>query len=259
MDRKYPLETQLLARSFDPQRVVELLQQRYAPNDKPLLSLRPTDREDKKFNRSIEGVIRDKKAFKIQRRNDVTKLVFKKFVKRSIRSHKALKSKASRLEKHGQHPVDITKLKEYAKVPRLDQFLQLNSLWIGYIQDLIGVEFDKMAMQNVLTKLSSADFNGCFLNVLKSRNKQLLNCSGIVVWDSKNFFIIVQELGLKMVEKKGSVFNFVVPLYDYKTQEIDDNDDNYLEFSIIGSRFQYRSSDRAGRKFKARSVDDLEL
>lgn len=204
-----------------------------------------------------------KTTHKLQKRNDMTKFVFKRYIKQSIRAQKVLKHKIAQLKKAGREDIDITQLKEYRKCPQFDHFLQLNSLWIKYIQDLLQItqeNVDKTLMQQTLSKLSSADFNGCFLNVIKSKNKQLVNKAGIVIWDAKNFFIIVQEQGgLKMIEKKGSVFHFVIPLYDLHSEDIEDNDDNYMEFSIIGSRFQYRAADRAGRKFKSRNVDDLDF
>lgn len=266
MDRKYPLEAQLLSRSHDTHRVVELLTQRYAVNDKPMLSLRPTTgvkktKKKKAKTRSLVAQIMSKKtAHQLSKRNDQTKFVFKNFLRRSMYAERMLKYKVSKLKREG-HAIDeasITKFKEYSQIPKYDDFLQLNLLWTQYIQDLLQVEQLKGASsQPVLSKLSSADFNGCFLNVLKSKNKQLVDSCGIVVWDSKNFFIVVKpDNGLKMLEKKGTMFNFIVPLYNVLEP---DGSNECMEFTIIGTRFQYRSSDRAGRKFKAKSVVDLDM
>jgi ribonuclease P protein subunit POP4 len=262
MDRKFPLEAQLLARSYDSHKVIELLQQRYAINDKPTLSLRPTEAEQKKDKALLTAIREKKTTYKLQQRNDQTKFVFKRYIKKSMHAQRMLQHRLAQLKKQGQE-VDRTKLKEYKQIPKLEDFLQLNKLWIQYMQDLLGVtkeNVDRLLNQQVLAKLSSADFNGCFLNVLKAKNKHLLNKSGVVIWDSKNFFIIVEQRGgIKMLEKKGTVFNFVIPLYDIDSEEVDENDENYLEFSIIGSRFQYRSADRSGRKFKSHTVDNLDV
>lgn len=266
MDRKYPLEAQLLSRSYDTHRVLEILTQRYAINDKPTLSLKPTTgvktkKKNKKNKKSLVAQMMSKKsAQQLNKCNDQTKAVFKNFLRRSMYAERMLKYKVSKLKREGHvtDNVDITKFKEYSRIPKYDDFLQLNLLWTQYIQDLLQVDQLKgSSLQPVLSKLSSADFNGCFLNVLKSKNKQLVDSCGIVVWDSKNFFIVVKpDNGLKMLEKKGTMFNFVVPLYDVLEP---DGSNECVEFTIIGTRFQYRSSDRSGRKFKAKSVVDLDI
>ena len=56
---------------------------------------------------------------------------------------------------------------------------------------------------------------------------------------------IVDEL--KMIPKKGTVFDLEIPI----------NEEDALLYTILGDRFKYRSSDRAGRKFKSRRADDL--
>lgn len=52
---------------------------------------------------------------------------------------------------------------------------------------------------------------------------------------------------IKIIPKKGTLFDFEIPL----------NDEQALQYSILGDRFKYRSVDRAGRKFKTRRCDDL--
>ncbi|CDR41246.1 CYFA0S06e04808g1_1 [Cyberlindnera fabianii] len=270
MDRKYPLEALLISRSHSAPEVIELLSQRYAVNDKPLLSLRPTEGEPiKKSNKGLLTSIREQKARSSKKptktqHTDKTKLVFKQYIHKSLHNQRLLRHKLHRLQKDHAGHIDHTKFKEWKNIPHFSQFLTLNKLWTGYMQDLLGLTpetVDKAGTQQTLTKLASADYNGCFLHVLKSKNSNLVGKSGIVIWDAKNYFIVVEDGklggGLKMLEKKGTTFNFVVPLYDIDKDDVDENDDNYVEFSIIGSRFQYRSADRAGRKFKSRNVDDL--
>jgi ribonuclease P protein subunit POP4 len=120
----------------------------------------------------------------------------------------------------------------------------------------------------MLQKLSGAEYVGCFLHVLQSRNRDVVGKAGIVVLDTMKFFVIVEEDegvdgsdggALKMLMKEGSVFNFVVPLRGLEDEKDEDEDEEeeVLEFSIVGSRVCYRSDDRATRKFKARASDDL--
>lgn len=270
MDRKYPLESLILSRSYGKStKVNELLEQRYAIHDKPTLLLRPTEGEGElqsKQNQTLLTRLKNSKTqFQKERKKDVTKVVFKKYITKSIKFQKKLKTKL-----HKNEVVqDVTKYKEYNKIPHFQDFLKLNELWIGYIQDLLQIDTTRKSQPNItqiLTKLSSADYNGCFIRVLESKNQKIVGKNGIVIYDSKNYFIIVEPKdemdpksigGLKMLEKKGSVFSFVIPLYDYQNEDLDSNDDNYLEFSIIGSRFQFRAPDRSGKKFKSRNVDDL--
>lgn len=265
MDRKYPLESLILSRSYEnSSKINELLEQRYATNDKTAILLRPTEGEREKERTLLSQIKNSKIQYQKEKKKDQTKVVFKKYIRKSVYLQKKLKQRlrTSKID-------DVTKLKEYAKIPHYEDFLKLNELWIGYMQDLLQLDLekkDKVNTNQMLTKLSSADYNGCFLRVLRSKNEDIVGKHGIVIYDSKNFFIIVEPRdekdpksigGLKMIEKKGTVFSFVIPLYDIHNEDIDDNDDNYLEFSIIGSRFQFRAPDRSGKKFKSRNVDDL--
>lgn len=265
MDRKYPLESLILSRSYEnSSKINELLEQRYALNDKPFLVLRPTEGEREREQTLLTRVKNSKIQHQKNQKRDQTKIVFKRYIKKSMYLQKKLKARLNK-----SNVDDVCKLKEFKKIPHFEDFLKLNELWIGYIQDLLQLDLQNkrnISVPQVLTKLSSADYNGCFLRVLKSKNSVNIGKNGIVIYDSKNFFIIVEPRdandpksigGLKMIEKKGSVFSFVVPLFDIQNEEIDANDDNYLEFSIIGSRFQFRAPDRSGKKFKSRNVDDL--
>ncbi|QLQ78444.1 hypothetical protein HG537_0A06910 [Torulaspora globosa] len=131
-------------------------------------------------------------------------------------------------------------------------------LWIGYMRDLLNIpakitDSSRLTIngQTALMKLSMADYNGAFLKVASSRNRNLVGIEGIVIWDSQKNFIMVTRGKLidelKIIPKKGTVFNFEIPV----------NDDDALLYTILGDRFKYRSNDRAGRKFKSRRCDDL--
>ncbi|CCH46514.1 Ribonucleases P/MRP protein subunit [Wickerhamomyces ciferrii] len=265
MDRKYPLESLILSRSYEGStKINELLEQRYLTNDKPTLLLRPTEGEKEKQQTLLTKLRQSKTQYQNERKKDQTKVVFKKYIRKCIKLQKTLKTKITKFQIN-----DVSTLKEFQEIPHIEEFYKLNELWIGYIQDILQLDLvSKKPIQipQVLVKLSSADFNGCFIRVLKSKNSDIIGKNGIIIYDAKNFFIIVEPKdekdpksigGLKMIEKKGTVFSFVIPLYDLNQEEVEDNDDNYLEFSIIGSRFQYRAPDRSGRKFKSKNVDDL--
>lgn len=198
---------------------------------------------------------------------------YKKINKRSKQSLKdfIIKSKLSvNKAKKIAHEKNITKKADlfkyletndpelYKDLPKYDKFSPLFSeLWISYIQELLNIsypcqstEFKANGMQ-ILTKLSMADYNGAALRVTKSKNHNTVGIEGIVVWDAQKNFIMITSGSLvdeiKIIPKKGTLFDFEIPL----------NDEQALQYSILGDRFKYRSVDRAGRKFKTRRCDDL--
>lgn len=264
MDKKYSLEALLLSRSYaKSSRVNELLEQRYLTNGKPFLTVSPTVSTDSSTKMRIEHEMRqNKQVFKPR-----TKQVFKRYLARVLgaqrRAKRTLQSKKNQLQ--------FEQLHEYSIVPKYDDFVKMNELWLGYIQDLLEIDTVRKAdkaynEQQVLLRLCSAEFIGCFMRVVRSTNQNCVGISGIVVYDSKDYFVLVCERtgkdpvgGFKMVEKKGTLFSFVVPLFDVQHDDLDANDANYMEFSVIGSRFQFRSAERSGKKFKSKKVDDLEL
>ncbi|KAH3681583.1 hypothetical protein WICPIJ_007457 [Wickerhamomyces pijperi] len=269
MDKKYPLEASLLSRSHPKDKVLQLLEQRYAVNVIPNLPLSPVEyvkssniTETINDNTSLLTKIRQENNKQNRtREQSCAKVAFKNFIKSQQYWQRQLKLKIITFKKaNNVKNVDQTKFKEYKKLIKFDDFLKSNELWIDYIRDLLQISNTK-SLQNVqqcLIRLSSAEYIGCFIRVLKAKNKQLQGKSGIVIYDSKNYFIVVEKGDkLKLIEKKGTLFSFVVPLFDYENEEIDENDDNYAEFTIIGSRFQYRAPDRSGKKFKPKDTDDL--
>jgi len=136
-------------------------------------------------------------------------------------------------------------------------------MWLPYIKEVLRISdrksLETINMQNSLLKLSIADYNGCLLKVVKSSNKTTVNTEGIVLWDAqKSFIILVKQAddfdALKIIPKKGSLFEISIPL---NMSGDDGHDTDNVIFNIVGDRFQYRSSDRSGKKFKNRRVDDM--
>lgn len=147
----------------------------------------------------------------------------------------------------------------WENLPKFNKFRPMHEqLWMGYIKEMLNIppeirDTSKFSINcsQALFKLSMADYNGSFLKVVKSVNKNMIGIEGIVIWDSQKNFIMMTEGTLvdeiKCIPKKGTIFALEIPI----------NDKDALQFSILGDRFKYRSSDRAGRKFKARRVDDM--
>ncbi|CCE66101.1 hypothetical protein TPHA_0O01330 [Tetrapisispora phaffii CBS 4417] len=144
-------------------------------------------------------------------------------------------------------------------LPKYDTFLPMyEELWLSYIKDLLNINFDMETSEKVnvngssaLLKLSMADYNGASLKVIRSRNANMIGIEGIIVWDGQQSFIMIckgtEVDELKIIPKKGTAFAFEIPL----------TKDTALQYTIIGDRLNYRSYDRAGRKFKSRRCDDL--
>lgn len=279
MDKKYPLEANLLSRAHPKDKVLQLLESRYAVNTIPNLPLVPIEHitttttnnntnsstSDGGASKSILLKIRqDRNKSRRARKQTDAKSQFKNFIKSQQFFQRQLKLKIIKFKKaNNVSKVDPQQFKEYKKLVKYDDFLKSNELWIDYIRDLLQIKsidghHNIGNVQQCLTRLSSAEYTGCFMRILKATNEEIIGKCGIVIYDSKNFFILVEQGDkLKLIEKKGTLFSFVIPLFDYDNEEIDDNDDNYAEFTIIGSRFQYRSHDRSGKKFKSKSTDDL--
>ncbi|SMN20182.1 similar to Saccharomyces cerevisiae YBR257W POP4 Subunit of both RNase MRP and nuclear RNase P [Maudiozyma saulgeensis] len=147
----------------------------------------------------------------------------------------------------------------YDKLPRYESFVPMHEdFWVDYIKDILGlstpVESGSRPGINgnsSLMKLSMADYNGALLKVVKSKNKNMIGIEGIVIWDSQKSFIMITKGELiddiKCIPKKGAIFAFEIPI----------NDEEALQYSIVGDRFKYRSVDRASRKFKSRRCDDM--
>lgn len=155
--------------------------------------------------------------------------------------------------------LEINESELWSQLPHYDKYVPMyRDLWLNYIKEVLNIpsnikDASKLSINGnvALLKLSMAEYNGAKLKVTKSKNKNLIGIEGIVIWDSQKSFImckkgtLVDEL--KIIPKKGTVFEFQIPVTSSES----------LQYSILGDRFKYRSSDRAGRKFKSRRVDDL--
>ncbi|CUS21071.1 LAQU0S02e05226g1_1 [Lachancea quebecensis] len=171
-----------------------------------------------------------------------------------IASQKNLRSRPALLSYLKENHPDI-----FSSVPQFDQVLPMNEeLWVNYMREILNIPNNAPSASklningsNALLKLSMADYNGCIMTVTKSRNENMCGIKGIVIWDSQKDFILLcrGELvdEIKCIPKKGAVFAFDIPV----------NKDEALQYTILGDRFKYRSSDRAGRKFKSRRCDDM--
>ncbi|KAK3361088.1 putative rRNA and tRNA processing protein [Lasiosphaeria ovina] len=157
-------------------------------------------------------------------------------------------------------------------VPREGQkyalFEPLHNLWLGYIREILGGEI-YTGGEGAAAKLTSADYHGAGVEVVRSGCVSRVGIKGIVVKDSKFAFdIVTKKNTLKLVPKEGTVFRFEVPAVDARggsrapgaedakgaaaaTPEQHETDrPQNMVFEIHGDQFQFRSADRANKKFR---------
>ncbi len=140
----------------------------------------------------------------------------------------------------------------------------LHRMWIGYIQEVLGENCTPVT-SGTAAKLVSADYHGAELEVVRSRCVTRVGVKGIVVRDSRFVFqIITKDNALKMVPKEHTVFRFEVPSpgkheggVNIEAEGPNEKTKKSLVFELHGEQFQYRSADRANKKFKAHFLPDL--
>lgn len=131
-------------------------------------------------------------------------------------------------------------------------FEPLHRLWVGYIREILGSEA-YTGGEGAAAKLASADFHGAGVEVVRSGCVSRVGIEGIVVKDSKFAFEIVTRKGArKLVPKEGTVFRFGVPMPVVVGSGMKEGERmEKMVFEVHGEQFQFRSADRASRKFRA--------
>lgn len=142
-------------------------------------------------------------------------------------------------------------------------FEPLNRLWLGYVREVLGGELYSGG-QGAAAKLSAADFHGAEVEVCRSRCPSRVGIKGIVLKDARFVFeIITKDNKVKTVPKEGTVFRiYVPPAHEGDAAEKREGLEPEQErkpfaFEIHGDQFQYRSADRANKKFKPHFLKDL--
>ncbi|KAI0173265.1 ribonuclease P protein subunit p29 [Hypoxylon sp. FL1284] len=139
-------------------------------------------------------------------------------------------------------------------------FEPLNRLWLGYIREILGNEVYGGG-QGAAAKLSAADFHGAEVEVSRSGCPSRVGIRGIVIKDSRFVFeVITKRNQVKTVPKEGTLFRVDVPVpvpQENAAAAADDKERKPFSFEIHGDQFQYRSADRANKKFKAHYLKNL--
>lgn len=304
MDRDNSLEKHLLSRSYESEsHIEEILAGRYSykGSQKPFLILVPTTGLSKSRLKLItksellkDGQTSGNNAKLTNERKSSIRNELRLFIKTTLSNQTKLVKKIqayNRLKREtnkSKKPFPVRDLLKHYKIPQYEEFIPMNNLWQDYMQNLLYPNSNIQATNILLQKLTTADFNGCLITVLQSKNRNLIGIRGIVAWDTQHSFILCvprnedskewnenskeftpseQVGGLKIIPKKGSLFGFdvILPSKNKKHSEIkmeQDQDEEQEEeecmgFTIIGSRFDVRSVDRSNKKFKNHNVEDI--
>lgn len=212
------------------------------------------------------------------------------------RKRKAQKPKPlSSRQKHALCLYDIPK-----EAQKYAIYEPLNKLWIGYIQEILSLSPSselpsnhqaqqkakaqaqgkaswegerKLVTASSAAVLSSADFHGAEVEVVRSRCVSRVGVQGIIVKDSMHVFeLITKKDEVKVIPKEGTVFRFWVPipgkeaeLKDKKEKadgqrengEVEEKKGKELVFELHGDQFIFRAADRANKKFKPHFLKDV--
>ena len=121
--------------------------------------------------------------------------------------------------------------------------LSMNQLWKEYITELMNNSNND---DTILNKMLKADLHGAILTVINSTNKNNIGINGIVIFESKRTFNLLNKKNeIKTILKNGSVF------------EIEIN--NGIKILIYGDNFIFKSAERTKIKFKPKFYFNLDL
>lgn len=139
-----------------------------------------------------------------------------------------------------------------------DVYEPLNNMWHGYIRELLGADAYTCGV-NTASKLSSAEFHGANVEIVRSRCPSRVGICGIVVRDRKFVMeVITKKKGLKVVPKEGTTFRVTIPLPKGGVEKTEEPPKTQVfVFDILGDQMMLRSADRANRKFKSHFLKDL--
>jgi ribonuclease P protein subunit POP4 len=151
--------------------------------------------------------------------------------------------------------------------PKYEVYEPLNKLWTSYIHEILGSDISNGG-PNAAAKLSSAEFHGARVEVVRSGCPSRVGITGIVVRDRRFVMeVVTKKKGVKVVPKEGTTFRVSVdaPASDdvnteATTKAADGKDalqTAHFVFDILGDQLMLRSADRANRRFKAHFLTNL--
>ena len=125
-----------------------------------------------------------------------------------------------------------------------EELLSMNKLWQDYIKDLMNNSNNE---ENILSKMLKADLHGAILTVINSTNKNNIGISGIVLFESRRTFNLLNKKNeIKTILKNGNIFETEI---NY----------NGMKIHIYGDNFIYKSAERTKIKFKPKFYFNSDL
>ena len=125
-----------------------------------------------------------------------------------------------------------------------EELLSMNKLWQDYIKDLMNNSNNE---ENILSKMLKADLHGAILTVINSTNKNNIGINGIVLFESRRTFNLLNKKNeIKTILKNGNVFETEI---NY----------NGMKINIYGDNFIYKSAERTKIKFKPKFYFNSDL
>ncbi|KAK4690813.1 ribonuclease P protein subunit POP4, partial [Lecanoromycetidae sp. Uapishka_2] len=167
----------------------------------------------------------------------------------------------------------------------------LHRMWVGYMWEVLGIKEGAQTFvtaQGAGSKLTSADYHGAEVKVVRSRCVGMVGLSGIVVRDTKFTFQVITKLNklksektscgrgsepgkiadlMIAVPKRHTVFRIAIPQPELRTEQKDElsgfaeqteqSQSQHLIFELHGSQFETKATDRATKKYKWQKMNDL--
>ena len=125
-----------------------------------------------------------------------------------------------------------------------DSLLSMNQLWQDYITELLNNSNNE---ENILSKMLKADLHGAILTVVNSTNKNNIGITGIVLFESRRTFNLLNKKNeIKTILKNGCVFETEIK-------------NNGMKILIYGDNFIYKSAERTKIKFKPKFYFNSDL
>ncbi|KAG7700410.1 hypothetical protein KL930_001098 [Ogataea haglerorum] len=277
MDRKHTVEHLLLSRSSkfqDDGEISKLLESRYSltGSQKSYLSLKATEgTHGKKHNQRLIMTAIQLPGKQNRFSPTKTKNEFKSFIADNLKyQNRLIRQLQLKLKKDPNllnNLNDIAELRICKNLIRYEDYVEMNRLWKGYIQEILGTTNH---IPTMVSKLSSSELIGSELEVIQSRCINNTGTKGIVIWESQHNFVMVVPRkanwksdistikpeftlrerigGLRVISKRNT--NFRLHL---------ETEESSITFEIIGNRLMIRSTDRATRRFKNHSVKDIDV
>lgn len=175
---------------------------------------------------------------------------------RSKRQYEQLQKRKARRKENKVRPLSAKQKRAQCvyEIPKEQQryaiYEPLHRMWCGYMGEILGLDEGKARVDGngAGPMLTSADYHGALLEVVRSQCPSRVGLHGIVVKDNKfTFEMITKDDKLKLVPKEQTIFRFEVPYVD--TQALVEQRRS-LVFEIHGDHFRNRAPERATRKFR---------